>query len=133
MIILKMLMGIMMFLPYRWYELSIFEVIHKAYIVKDDLVFHFINRFCWTNHSGYRFILLLVTSKQLKLQKPDCAHLKDFLMKINLPFLKKFLAFLEAEISSVETLSKNCLLHSWFFSHFWKWMFSFFCLPFLNG
>jgi len=52
---------------------------------------------------------LLVTSKRLKLQKPDCAHLKDFLMKINLPFLKKFLAFLEAEISLVETVIKELI------------------------
>ena len=50
---------------------------------------------------------MLVTSKRLKLQKPDCAHLKEFLMKINLPFLKKFLAFLEAKISLIETVSKK--------------------------
>ena len=48
------------------------------------------------------FILLLAISKRVKLQKPYCAHLKDFLMKIN--FFFKFLAFLEAEISLIEAV-----------------------------
>ena len=48
------------------------------------------------------FTLLLAISKRFELQKPDWAHLVDFLMKINLPFLKTFLAFLEVEISLKE-------------------------------
>ena len=114
-IILKVLGGNMMFLHYRWFEFSIFQAHYTAfYIEKDDLVSHLFNKLWWTNHSTYRFIVLLVTSKRLKLQKPDCAHLKDFLMKINLPFLKKFLAFLEAKIFLVETVTKkltsSCLI-----------------------
>ncbi len=107
-IILNMLGGNMMFLLYRWFEFYIFQALYTAfYIVKDDLVLHLLNKLCWTNHSGYRFIVLLVTSKRLKLQKPDCAHLKDFLMKINLLFLKKFPAILEPKISLVETVTKK--------------------------
>ena len=91
----------MMFLPYRWFKFSIFHALYTPfYFVKDDLVSHLLNIL---EHSGYRFIVLLVTSKRLKLQKPDCAHFKDFLMMINLPFFKKFLAFLEAKIFWVET------------------------------
>ena len=98
----------MMFLHYRWFEFSIFQSHNTAfYIEKDDLVSHLFNKLWWTNHSAYRFIVLLVTSKRLKLQKPDCAHLKDFLMKINLLFLEKFLAFLEAKISLEETVNKK--------------------------
>ena len=48
------------------------------------------------------FTLLLAISKWFELRKPDWAHLVDFLMKINLPFLKTFLAFLEVEISLKE-------------------------------
>ena len=50
------------------------------------------------------FILLLAISKQLKLQEPDCIHSGDNLTKINSFLKKKFLAFLEAEISSVEVV-----------------------------
>ena len=80
----------------------------------DDLVSHLFSKLPKTNHSAYRFIVLLVISKQLKLRKPDCAHLKDFLMKIDLPFLKKFLAFLEAKIfldkSVIEKLTSSCFI-----------------------
>ena len=54
------------------------------------------------------------------LQKPDCAHLEDFLMKINLPFLKRFLAFLEAEISLVQTVFKKLTSLSLIFFAFLK-------------
>ena len=50
---------------------------------------------------------MLVTSKRIKLQKPDCAHHKYFLMDINLPFLKMFLAFLEAKITLIEPVTKK--------------------------
>ena len=66
------------------------------------------------------FILSLAISKRLKLQKPDCAHLKDFLMEINLPFLQNCLAFLEAKISLVETVTKKLTFSCWIFSAFSK-------------
>ena len=100
----------------RWYdvftlqmnEFSTFQTINTSfYIVKDDLVSHLLNKLCSTNYSGYRFIVSLVISKRLKLQKPDCAHLKDFLMLMNLLFFKKFLASLEAKIFFVEAVSKK--------------------------
>ena len=61
--------------------LSIFQALHTVfYIVKDDLVSHLLKKLCSTNHSGFRLLVSLVIPKRLKLQKPDCAHLKDFLM-----------------------------------------------------
>ena len=54
------------------------------------------------------FTLLLAISKRFELQKPDWAHLVDFLIKINLLFLKTFLAFLKVKISLKECDSK-CL------------------------
>ena len=46
------------------------------------------------------FVLLLAIFKWLKLQRPDCIHFEDNLTNIN--FFLKFLAFLEAEMSSVK-------------------------------
>ena len=104
-ILLKVIGRCMMFLPYRWFKFSIFHALYTAlYFVKDDLVSHLT---CWTFHSGYRYIVLLITSKRSKVQSPDCTHPKDFLMMINLHFLQKFLAFQEAKISLIETVSKN--------------------------
>ena len=43
-------------------------------------------------------MVLLVISKRFKSLKPDCPHLKDFSMLINLLFYKKLFGYREVEI-----------------------------------
>ena len=44
--------------------------------------------------------------KRVELQISDWTHIEDFLNKINFFFKKKFVAFLEAEISLIEGVAK---------------------------
>ena len=80
---------------FSWFEFSLFQALYTVICsVKDDLVSHFLNNLCWTNHSGYSFIVLLVETEMCLLS--NCTVLAaPFRQAFSMGFLAElFLIFM---------------------------------------
>ena len=141
-----------MFLPYRWFKFTIFQTFYTAlYFIKDDLVSHLLDKLCSTNHSGYIFTVLLVIFKRLKQQQ--VAQGQYVVSDTHCPALlgceleweeagQRPLGFvpgrrdppwIRVRVRMIFRRGQKPTSSSFIFSHFWKWMFLFFCLLCLKG
>ena len=88
-----------------------------------------------TDHSRNNFTVSLVIFKRLKLQLPNCAHLEDYTMKINLLFFIKLSSGGRSQdvIPRKQKVPVNFLIPSFLFFSLILKMTSLFCSLYLDG